>query len=112
MFFMSWHVRVSMQHNVDVVRRTLGRYMLQAKLQPAAHEIEHEWPSWIAVAISSYDCQSQPDRAKLIENGLRANITQVPYFVSAFSELIHLLRQAVVGVRKYENAQCLLRWLF
>jgi len=101
-----------MQHNVDIVRWTLGRYMLQAKLQPASHEIEHEWPIWIAVAISSNDCQSRRDRAKVIENDLRANVTQVPYFVSVFSEFIHLLRQTVVGVRKYENAQCLLRWVF
>src|SRR6266550_1946169 len=98
-----------MQHNVDIVRWTLGRYMLQAKLQPASHEIEHEWPIRIAVAISSYDCQSRPDCAKLIENDVRANITQVPYFVSVFSEFVHLLRQTVVRVRNYENAQRLFR---
>ena len=101
-----------MQHNVDIVRWTLGRYMLQAKLQPASHEIEHEWPIWSAVAISSNDCQSRRDRAKVIENDLRANVTQVPYFVSVFSEFGHLLRQTIVRVRKHENAQCLLRWLF
>ena len=98
-----------MQHNIDIVRWTLGRYMLQAKLQPASHEIEHEWPIRIAVAISSYNCQSRRDHAKVIEDDLRANITQVPYLVSLFSEFIQLLWQTVVRIRKYENAQCLFR---
>ncbi len=83
--------------------------MLQAQLQSATHEIDHQRPIRIAVAISSYDCQSRPDCAKLIENDVRANITQVPYFVSVFSEFVHLLRQTVVRVRNYENAQRLFR---
>jgi hypothetical protein len=78
--------------------------MLQPQLQSATHEIEHKRPIRIAVAISSYDCQSGPGCAKLIENDLRANITQVPYFVSVFSEFIHLLRQTVVRVGQHKNA--------
>jgi hypothetical protein len=79
--------------------------MLQPQLQSATHEIDNERPIRIAVAVSSYGCQWRPDRAKLIENGLGTNITQMPYFVSIFSEVIHRLRQTVVRVRKYENAQ-------
>ena len=82
----------------------IRRYMLQPQLQSATHEIDNERPIRIAVAISSYDYQSWPDPAKLIENGLGTNIAQVPYFVSVFSEFIHLLRQTVVRVRNYENA--------
>lgn len=90
----------------------IRRYVLQTQLQSATREIEHQRPIRIAVAISSYDCQSRPDRAKLIENDLRANITEVPYFVGAFSEFNHLLRQTVVRVRKYENAQRLVLSVF
>ena len=58
----------------------------------------------IAVAISWYDCQSRPDCAKLIENGVGTNISEVPYLVSVFSEFIHLLRQTIMRVREHENA--------
>jgi hypothetical protein len=77
--------------------------MLQPQLQSATHEIEHKRPIRIAVAISSYDCQSRPDCAKLIENGLSANIAEVPDFIRAFSHLGHRPRQAIVGVREDEN---------
>ena len=55
---------------------------MQAKLQPASHKIDNQWPFVIAVAIPPNDSDSRPNRAELVENGLRANIAKMPDFVS------------------------------
>ena len=97
-------VCVSMQHNVDVIRRMIRRYVLQAELQSALHEIDNERPVEITVAVSSDDYHARPDRAKLIENGLGTNVSKVPHLIGAFGEFIHFLRQTVVRVSEHENA--------
>jgi len=60
----------------------IRRHVLQAKLQSASHKIDNQWPFIIAVAIPAHDSDSRPNRAELVENGLRANITKVPDFIS------------------------------
>jgi hypothetical protein len=86
--------------------------MLQPQLQSATHEIEHERPIWIAVTISSHNRHTRPDRAKLSENALRANIAEVPDFVGGFSHFAYGGRQAVVRVGEYENAPRVLYSIF
>ena len=57
------------------------RHVLQAKLQPASYKIDNQRPFVIAVAISSHDSDSRPNRAELVDNGLHANIAKMPDFV-------------------------------
>src|SRR5437773_5096481 len=49
--FVAWHVRVGVQENVDIIRRTIRRNVLQAEFQSASHNVEHQWPLEIAIAI-------------------------------------------------------------
>ena len=103
--FISWHVRMSVQKNIDIVGRLIGRNMLKTEFQSTADKIDDRWPFKIAVAIAAHDGYSRPDRAKLIENAFHANISKMPDFVCTFSQFLHLLRQAIVRVRQDENAQ-------
>jgi len=64
----------------------VGRHVLQAKLQSASHKIDNQWPFVIAVAIPSHDSDSRPNRAKLVENHLRANIAKMPDFISILGD--------------------------
>ncbi len=52
----------------------------------------------IAVAISSHDSDLRPNRAELVENCLRANVAQVPDFISVFGDFSNGFRQTIVGV--------------
>ena len=101
---MSRDVRVPMQHNVNVVRWVVRRYMLQAKLQSASDQINSQRPFEITVAISSNKGDSRPKRSKLIENRFGADVPQVPDFVRAFGHFTHSLRQTIVRIRQHENA--------
>ena len=102
---------MSVHNNLDVIRQVVRRYVLQAKLQSAPHNIDNQWPFQIAVAISPDDGDSRPNRAKLLENGLRANIAQMPDFIGIPGDFFHVFRQTIVGVRKYEHTQHLIRFL-
>jgi len=82
----------------------IRRYVLQAQLQSATHEIDNERPIRIAVTISSNNGHTRADRAHLVENALSANIAQVPDFIGALSHFAQCLRQTVMRVGEHENA--------
>jgi hypothetical protein len=107
--FIPWHVRMPVQKNIDIVGRLIGRNVLKTEFQSSAHKIDDQWPFEIAVAISANDGYSGPDRAKLIENAFRTNISKVPDFVRILGQVLNELRQAIVRVRQDENAHHLFR---
>jgi hypothetical protein len=96
-----------MQYDVDPIRRAIGWYMLQTKFQSASHKIHNQRPVQIAVAISTHDRDSRPNHTKLIENGFRANISEMPDFIGALGDFFHPFRQVIVRVREHENARLL-----
>jgi hypothetical protein len=79
-------VRVPVQEKINVIWQMVGRYMLETEFQSASRKIDNKRPFVIAVAIPAYDNDLRPNRAELFENGLRANIAQVPDFVSIFGD--------------------------
>jgi hypothetical protein len=104
-------VRVPVQEKINVIGQMVGRYMLETEFQSAAHKIDNEWPFVIAVAIPAHDNDLRPNRAELVENGLRANIAKVPDFISVLGDFANRFRQTIVGVGQNENMQSVLRFL-
>ena len=102
---------MSVQNNIDVVWSMVRRYVLETEFQSAAHEVDNEWPVEIAVAIASHHGYARPNPAELVENGLRANITQMPDFVSIFGDFSNRFWQTIVRVGQNENMQGVLRFL-
>ena len=96
---------VPMQDNVDIVRRLVRRDMLQTEFQSTAHKIDDQWPFEIAVAISTYVRNSRPNRAKLVENAFRANISKMPDFIRTLGNFLYFFRETIVRVRENKNAQ-------
>ena len=65
--------------------------------------IDNERPLGIAVAISALDRDSRPNRAKLIQNAFRANISKVPNLIGISRQIDNILRQFVMRVGENEN---------
>lgn len=89
----------------------VGWYMLETEFQSVSRKIDNQWPFVIAVAISSHDRDLRPNRAELVENCLRANIAQVPDFISVLGDFCNGFRQTIVGVGQNEDTQVALRFL-
>src|SRR5437773_11648375 len=103
--FITRHVRVTVQQNIDIIRWLLGRNVLQAKFQSASHKIDNQRPFKITVAISAHHSESGSDPTKLVEDAFRAKISKMPDFISVFCHLGYIFRQTVVRVRQHKNAQ-------
>ena len=80
------------QENIDIVRRTIGRKVLEPEFQPTSLKVDNQWPLEIAVAISAHNDHSRPNRLQFVENRFRANIAKMPDLISLFGHLPHALR--------------------
>jgi hypothetical protein len=99
------------QDKINIIWQMIGRYMLEAEFQSVSRKIDNQWPFVIAVAISSHDSDLGPNRAELIENCLRANVAQVPDFISVLGDFSNGFRQTIVGIGQNENTQVAFRFL-
>jgi hypothetical protein len=99
-----------MQDKINVIRQMVGRYMLETEFQSASRKIDNERPIKVTIAIASHHGYARPNPAELVENGLRANITQVPDFVSIFGDFSNRFWQTIVGVGQNENTQRVLQF--
>src|SRR5205814_8094105 len=101
--FISRHMRMTVQENIDTLRRPLRRNVLQPKLQPATREIDSQLPVEVAVAIPTHDHHRSTRRAQFIQNPFGTDIADVPDLVRPARKIDNLLRQLVVRIREDEN---------
>ena len=94
---------MTMQNNIDVVRRNFRRNMLQPKFQTFAPEVDNQRPVLVPIAISPHDRQRPADCFEIEGDRGFANIAQVPDLVRLARKIDHLLRQLVMSVRQDEN---------
>jgi hypothetical protein len=101
--FVARDVRVPVQENIDIIRRSIRWNVLKSEFQPTARKVENQWPLEIAVAISAHNRDARSNRPQLIKNRFCANIAKMPDLTSVFGHLHHALRQTIVRVRENEN---------
>jgi hypothetical protein len=97
-------VGVPVQENIDIIRRSIRRNVLQAEFQPTARQVENQWPLEIAVAISAHHRDGRSNRPQFVKNRFRANIAKVPDLISLFGHFLDALRQTIVRVCKNKDA--------
>jgi hypothetical protein len=100
------------QDKINVIWQMVGRYMLETKFQSASGKIDNHRPFVVAVAISSHHSDLRPNRAELVENCLRANVAQVPDFISVLGDFSNGFRQTIVSIGQNEDTQVVLRSLW
>lgn len=103
--FVARDVRVAVQKNIDIIRRSIRRNVLQAEFQSTARKVENQWPVEIAVAVSAHNDHGRSDRPQFVENHFGANIAKMPDLISIFGHLPHALRQTIVRIGQNENLQ-------
>ena len=94
-----------MQNNIDIVRRNVGRNMLQPKFQTFAGKIDNQRPIRIPIAIPAHDSERRPDCFQIIRDRRLANIAQMPDLVRVTRKIDNLLRQFVMRVRQNKDRQ-------
>ena len=94
---------MAVQHDIDIVRRAIGRDVLQTEFQSSAHKIDNCRPFEIGVTISADDGDVWSDSAKLVEDRFCANVTEMPDFIRVTGDFLHVFRQTIVRVGQNEN---------
>jgi hypothetical protein len=90
--FVARDVRVPVQENIDIIRRSIWRNVLEPEFQPTSPKVENQRPLEIAVTISAHNRDTRSNRTQLIKNRLRADIAKMPDLISVFGHLPHALR--------------------
>jgi hypothetical protein len=94
---------VGVQKNIDIIRRMLGRNVLQPEFQTATPKINDKRPLEIGIAISAHDDHVGTNRAKLVKNRFLTNIAKMPDFIGIFGHFLHTIREPIVCVGENEN---------
>ncbi len=102
--FISRHVRVPVQHSIDISRRLHRRNMLETEFQSTANEIDNQRPFKVDVTISAHESDSWTDCAKFVQNSFCAEISKMPDFICIFRHLADVFRQTVVRISQNENS--------
>ena len=97
---------MTMQDNIDIVRRNVGRNMHEAKSQSAALKIDNQRPVVVPIAVPADNRQGRTDRFEIIRDRRLANVTQMPNLVRFARKIDNRLRQFVVSVSDNEHAHC------
>ncbi len=50
-----------MQHNIDILRRSFGRNVLQVKFNAVARKIDNQRPVIVAVTIAANNCERRAE---------------------------------------------------
>jgi hypothetical protein len=101
--FISRHVRVPVQHGVDIFRRLRRRNMLETECQSTANEIDNQRPFEVGVTVSADESDSWTDCAKFVQNSFCADISKVPDFICLLRHLADIFRQTIVRISQNEN---------
>ena len=97
---------MTMQYNIDIVRRILRRNVDEPELQTLAGKIDNQRPVFVPVAISANNGQRRADRFEIERNGGFTNVTEVPDLVRVCRQIDNLLRQFIVSVSYNQHAHC------
>ncbi len=89
---------MTMQNNIDILRRNIGWNMLQSKFQTVALEIDNQRPVEVPVAIAAHDSERRTDRFEIVGDGRFANIAQMPDLVRACRQLENRLWKFIMRI--------------
>lgn len=94
---------MTMQNNIDIVRRVLRRNMLETNFFAAPNKIDNQRQFKVRVAVSANCRHRRTGRTQLIQNPIRANIAQMPNFIRSRREIGNLVGQLVMSVGQNKN---------
>ena len=95
---------MTMQNNIDVIRRILWRNMDQPKPQTSASEIDYNRPVFVPIAVPADNGERRANCFKIERDGRLTNVAQMPNLVGIGRHTKEFFRQFVVRIRQNENA--------
>jgi hypothetical protein len=108
--FVSRHMGVAVEDDVDIFRRVVRRDMNQSKPNSVPLQVDRERPIEITVAISAHDRYRRTNRLDRLKNARGADVAEMPDFVCISRQGFEICWQFVVRIGQDENFH-LARWI-
>src|SRR5438105_3852359 len=89
---------MTMQNNIDIVRRIFRRNVHQPKLQPFSLKIDNQRPVFIPIAVTANNRERRTDHFQIVGDRRVANIAQMPDLIRACRHLENCAWQFVVRI--------------
>ena len=94
---------MTMQDNIDIIRRSFRRDVDEPKLQTFTLKIDNQRPILIPIAIAADNRERRTDCLEIKRDCRLANITQMPNLNRGRGEIENCLGQFIVSIGKNEN---------
>jgi hypothetical protein len=94
---------MTMQNNINIVRRNIRRDVLQSKLQTFPREVDNQRPIRVPIAIPAHNGERRTDRLQIIADRRLANIAQMPDFIRACRQIKNRLWKFVMRIGQHKN---------
>lgn len=83
---------MTMQHNIDTIRRIFRRNVHEPKLQTFSLKIDNQRPVLVPIAISAHNRERRADRFEVERDRRLANVAQMPDLVRLARKIDNLWR--------------------
>ena len=98
---------MTMQHNINILRRNIGRNMDESELQSIPRKIDNQRPVFVPIAIPAHDRQRRTDSFEIERDRRLTNIAQVPNLIRVARKIDNLLRQFAMSIGYDQDAHCI-----
>ena len=96
---------MTVQDNIDIIRRNIRRNMLQPKFQSITLKIDNQGPFRIPIAIPAHHSDSRADCAQVMRDRWLADVAQMPDLIRIRREIENFLWQLVMRVGENKNSK-------
>lgn len=96
---------MTMQNNIDTIRRNFRWNMHQPELQTSALEINHQRPVFVPIAVTTDNTQGRSNRFEIERDRRFANVAEMPNLVGLAGKVDNFRRQLVMRVRQNKYTQ-------
>lgn len=94
---------MTMQNNINTIRRNFRWNVHQPEFQTLALEINDQRPVFVPIAVTPDNREWRSDRFEIERDRRFANVAKVPNLVRIARQIDNLWRQLVVRVRQNKN---------
>ena len=94
---------MTMQNNIDILRRIFRRNMHQPKSQTVALKIDNQRPVFIPITIPPDNKEWQADRFQIKSDRRLADVAKMPDLIRIGREIENFLRQLVMRIGQNKN---------
>jgi len=105
LLFVARHMRVAVEEDVDILRRSRGRNVNEAAADAVSFQVDGEGPFKVGVAIAAHESYGRSDAFQPDEQTRLTDISEMPDLIDIICQCFEIFGEMIVRVGEDEDAQ-------